>query len=315
MQNQKNKIIREGLIFGALFVALLLLTMYIPSFELVTLFILPIPVALYGYRYGWKVSALLGLIILLSISFFAFYFFVISLPLALIAILAGAFIGESIKSQRHPYETWSRGTIGFALGFLVLILIVELLSDVSIATEYQLMIKESLDSTQLLLERAGIDLTEGDISAIERQMMVLLDLIPSILIIVSMIFGFITQWLTHKVLNKSDSKQLSFPAFRLFQLPKTVLWIYFIVIILSWFNFDSMLMIETVILNASVILGVLFSIQGFSFILYFLAKKKQPKMVSVLVVIFCLLFLPVGMYLTRILGIIDVGFMLRKRLL
>ncbi|MBU5594462.1 YybS family protein [Amphibacillus sp. MSJ-3] len=315
MKNQKNNKIKEGFIFGACFVVLLLLTMFIPSLELIVLFILPVPIAMYGYRYGWKASAIVGGIILLSISLLAFYFFVISLPLALIALLAGGFIGEALRSQRHPYETWIRGTIGFALGFLVLILIVELLVDVSLAKEYQLMIRESLDSTQFLLGQAGLDLTSEELVNIERQMMVLLDLIPSILIIASMVYSFVSQWVTHKALNKWDHAQLSFPSFRMLQMPKMILWIYLIVIILSLFNFSGIEMVNVIIINASVILSLIFSIQGLSFLLYFLAKKKQPTFVSVLVVILCLIILPIGMYLTRILGIIDVGFELRKRVI
>ena len=71
-------------------------------------------------------------------------------------------------------------------------------------------------------------------------------------------------------------------------------------------------MIGLVIFNAGLILGVLFSLQGLSLIVYFFGKKKQPKVLLILLIIFILVFLPVGMYLLRILGIIDVGFRLRK---
>src|SRR5699024_5963882 len=150
------------------FIALLLLTMFIPSSELLTIFILPIPIAIYGYRHGWKNSSLLSIIILLIFSLFAFYYFVISLPIAIIAVLAGVFIGEAIENHRHPYDTWGRATVGYAIGFLVLIIVVELMTDVSLATEYQLMIKESLESAQTLLDQAGISLSSEEVSAIER---------------------------------------------------------------------------------------------------------------------------------------------------
>lgn len=312
MEKQTNNQIKDGFILGGLLIAILLATLYIPVIGYISLLFLPIPIAVYGYRYGWKKSILLGLIVLFSISVFAFYFFVISLPLAIVATLAGVFIGEALKSQRHPYEVWGKGTVGYAIGFLLLLLMIHLLSDQSLVTEYRLIIKESLDSTQAFLGQAGLDLSADDLIAIERDMMMLLDLIPAILIIISMIYSFVTQWLIHKVLNRFDQTKLAFPKFRLFQLPKVILWIYFFIVIFSWFNFSGLPMIGLVTFNAGLILGVLFSLQGLSLIVYFFGKRKQPKVLLILLIIFILVFLPVGMYLLRILGIIDVGFRLRK---
>ena len=312
MEKQANNQIKDGFILGALLIVILLITLYVPVIGYISLFFLPIPIAIYGYRYGWVKSALLGIIILFSISVFALYFFVMSLPIALVAMLAGVFIGEALKSKRHPYEVWGRGTIGYAIGFLILLLIIQLLSDQSLITEYQLIIKESLDSAQIFIEQVGITLSADDLRAIEKDMLMVLELIPAILIVISMLYSIITQWLTYKVLNRLDQTNLAFPKFRSFQLPKVTLWIYFFVVILSWFKFGALPMLSLVLFNAGLILGVLFSLQGFSLIVYFFGKKKKSKFLLIILVIFMILFLPVGMYLTRILGIIDVGFRLRK---
>ncbi len=312
MKKQAGSQYRDGFVLGTLLIVILLITLYVPVISYISLFFLPIPIAIYGYRYGWMKSALLGVMILFSISVFAFYFFVMSLPIALVAILAGVFVGEALRSKRHPYEVWGRGTIGYAIGFLILLLMIQLLSDQSLITEYQLIIKESLDSVQILLGQAGIDLSADDLRAIEKDMLMMIELVPAILIVISMLYSFITQWFTHKVLNRLNQTQLAFPKFRLFQLPKAVLWIYFFVVIFSMFKFDGFPMLSLVLFNTSLVLGVLFSLQGLSLIIYYFGKKKQPKVVLIMLIIFILLFLPVGMYLTRILGIIDVGFRLRK---
>lgn len=312
MKKQAGSQFKDGFVLGTLLIVILLITLYVPVISYISLFFLPIPIAIYGYRYGWMKSALLGVMILFSISVFAFYFFVMSLPIALVAILAGLFVGEALRSKRHPYEVWGRGTIGYAIGFLILLLIIQLLSDQSLVTEYQLIIKESLDSVQILLGQAGIDLSADDLRAIEKSMLMMIELVPAILIVISMLYSFITQWFTHKVLNRLNQTQLAFPKFRLFQLPKAVLWIYFFVVIFSWFKFDGFPMLSLVLFNTGLVLGVLFSLQGLSLIIYYFGKRKQPKVVLIMLIIFILLFLQVGMYLTRILGIIDVGFRLRK---
>lgn len=311
MEKQASSQIKDGFVLGALLIGILLITLYVPVIGYISLLLLPVPIAIYGYRYGWVKSSLLGVIILFSISVFAFYFFVMSLPIALVATLAGVFIGEALRTKRHPYEVWGRGTIGYAIGFLILLLMIQLLSDQSLITEYQLVIKESLDSAQIFLEQAGIDLSADDLRAIEKDMLMMLELIPAILIVISMLYSFVTQWLTHKFLNRLEQTQLVFPKFRSFQLPKVILWIYFFVVIFSWFKFEGLPMLALVLFNTGLILGVLFSLQGLSLIVYFFGKKKS-KVMLIMLVTFILLFLPVGMYLTRILGIIDVGFRLRK---
>lgn len=260
MEKQANNQIKDGFILGALLIVILLITLYVPVIGYISLFFLPVPIAIYGYRYGWVKSAFLGIIILFSISVFALYFFVMSLPIALVAMLAGVFIGEALKSKRHPYEVWGRGTIGYAIGFLILLLIIQLLSDQSLITEYQLIIKESLDSAQIFIEQVGITLSADDLRAIEKDMLMVLELIPAILIVISMLYSIITQWLTHKVLNRLDQTNLAFPKFRSFQLPKVTLWIYFFVVILSWFKFGALPMLSLVLFNAGLILGVLFSL-------------------------------------------------------
>lgn len=312
MQNQTNERIKDGLTLGGLFIALLLFTLFIPGIEIISLVILPIPIAVYSYRHNWKAALILSAVIFFSISILAFYFFIMSLPLALIAILAGILIGEALKSGRHPYEVWGRGAIGFALGYLVLLFVLDLITNQSLMVEYQLIIKESMDSTHSLFTQAGMELSEENIKLIEDQMIALLDLIPAILVIISMIYSFIAQWLTHKVLNKWDQTKFVFPQFRSFRLPRLILWLYLLTIIISWFSFDVASAFGMTIYNISLVIGFLFSIQGLSVIIFYLMKKRKSKALSIILIAIIIIFLPIGMYLTRILGIIDAGFHLRK---
>jgi len=222
MNEHTRNQLKDGFILGLIFIGLLFLTLIIPGIEVISLVIIPIPMAMYAYRYGWKASLVLSIIIFFSISLFAYYFFIISLPLSLVAIFAGILIGQAIKTGRHPYEVWGRGTIGFALGYLALLFILNLLTDQSLVTEYQLLVKESIDSTALMFDQLGMEITPDVLTTAEEKMMLLLELIPGILITASIIYSFITQWLTYKALNKWDQTQLAFPKFSVFRLPRIV---------------------------------------------------------------------------------------------
>lgn len=312
MPVQRNNKISQGLLLGALFIGLQLLTVFIPSSELLILFILPIPIAIYGYRYGWKASSILSIIILLVFSILSYYLFIV---LTLMTALTGILIGESIRAKLHHYETWGRATVGFVLGFLVLFIVLELISPNGLVTEYQLVMRESLDSAQSLFNQAGIEMNVENTRLIEQQMMNALNLLPAIIIIASMLYGFISQWLVYKSLNKWDKKKMRFPIFRTFNLPRVVLWIYFVITIVSWFSAESQSGFSIAILNIAAVISILFSIQGLSLISHYTFKKDQPTIVFVLIVIASIIFFPIGLYLTRILGIIDIGFLLKKRVI
>ncbi|SDC41253.1 Uncharacterized conserved protein YybS, DUF2232 family [Pelagirhabdus alkalitolerans] len=313
MQPETAQKMKEGLIVSAIFVALLWLTLYIPTLELVTMFIIPIPISLFAKRHGYKASIALGLLILLTMLFFALYVFIVSLPLALLAILAGTLMGQSIRDGRHPYETWVQTAIGFTIGFLILLLIVEWTTDVSLATEYQLLIREALESSRQTLDSVGMEVANDEITQLEDQFMVLLDLIPSIILVISAFLAVVSQWLTYKILNKWWESNLYFPKFHTLQLPRLTIWLYFLVVLISLIDFSNQPTVDAIVFNVSTMLGAIFSLQGLSFIYFYMYKKNQPKIVPILITFFSLVFLPVGLYLTRIFGILDVGFMLRKR--
>jgi uncharacterized protein YybS (DUF2232 family) len=68
-----------------------------------------------------------------------------------------------------------------------------------------------------------------------------------------------------------------------------------------------------VIANLSFILQMLMVLQGLSFVFYITHVKGYPKAVPIVVIVLIFL-LPFILYIVRILGIIDLGFDLRKRL-
>jgi len=78
------------------------------------------------------------------------------------------------------------------------------------------------------------------------------------------------------------------------------------------FNYESVPALGTTMANINIILGMLFSIQGLSVIVHYLKKKQFSKTMSTIMIALVIIIFPVGMYLTRILGIIDAGFNLKR---
>jgi uncharacterized protein YybS (DUF2232 family) len=98
------------------------------------------------------------------------------------------------------------------------------------------------------------------------------------------------------------------------KLPISIIWLYLIVVIASFFNLDPDGMMFIGVQNALMILEILLAIQGFSFIFFFSHYKKWSKAIPILSIIITLLFPIILLYFVRILGIIDIGLNLRERL-
>ncbi|MEH6878471.1 DUF2232 domain-containing protein, partial [Priestia megaterium] len=93
------------------------------------------------------------------------------------------------------------------------------------------------------------------------------------------------------------------------------LWYYLIALILTFpmFNFEQGSFMYIVILNMLALLQMLVVLQGISFIFYFSYQKGYAKAIPIVVTILALI-IPIILQIVRILGIIDLGFNLRKQL-
>ncbi|MEH7584161.1 DUF2232 domain-containing protein, partial [Priestia megaterium] len=105
------------------------------------------------------------------------------------------------------------------------------------------------------------------------------------------------------------------PPFREFKLPKSILWYYLIALILSFpsFNIEQGTFMYVAIINIVMGLQMLVVLQGISFIFYFSHQKGYAKAIPIVVTILALI-IPIILQIVRILGIIDLGFNLRKQL-
>lgn len=305
-----SKKVQEGVLLSILYSLLLMVTVLVPASELITLFLLPIPFVIYASHHGFKISLILGgFMVLLSL----FLIFVISLPLTVLSVLGGTMIGYAIHQKRHAYETWALGTVGITIGLLTLFLMIQLVAQVDIVEQYQEIVQDSIVTTKELLTSIGMNISSEEMNLIKEEMLKIISLLPSILVLFALGIGFVTQWISYKVLNWRDGKHLKFPPYRTFKLPKAVVWIYFFAILFTWFELDPTSSLAVGVMNTTNLVGLLLTLQGLSFVLFYSYERKLSIAIPILIIIFSFIFLPAGLYLLRVLGIIDIGFGLRER--
>lgn len=309
--NKSNQL-TEGAILTAIFSVLLLASFLIPLLGSFILFLLPIPFVIYTNKHGWKpalimamVAFLIGLI-LVSI---------ISIPFILVSVIAGITIGNGLHQKRTSYEILTQGTAGIAIAFVLTLLFSQVAFDFDYSSEFDKQMDQVMAQSEQVIESLGLDDESGEqLEIVKDQMGMLKGLLPFGIVLIAVVYAFIIQWLSYKVMNRLEKRHYYFPPFRELLFPSAILWIYLVTLIVSLFQPEPTGMVFLITQNVALLTGMLLILQGLSFVFYYTHKKKLSIGLPIVVIIFAVLFSPVAFPLIRILGIVDIGFKLRERM-
>src|SRR5699024_2336618 len=75
---------------------------------------------------------------------------------------------------------------------------------------------------------------ESQLEIIEERMRQFPDLLPSTMVIMSIIYALITQWVSYKVINRLNRENYSFPPFKHLNFPPAIIWLYLLALIVSF---------------------------------------------------------------------------------
>lgn len=296
----------------AMVVAILAASMLLPVLSAVTAFVLPVPFILYAKRNGIKA----GIIMMIAASIIsALLMTIFTLPLVLMAAFGGLFIGYAMRKQSTPYETLAQGTFGFIIGILITFVFMQVVFNINIIEQYEEIVEESVDISTSLVGNMNLGVQSEDIQDLmAAQVNILKNLLPTFMVLFAFLMSFIAQWISYKLLNRIEKTKMHFPPFREMQFPSAVIWIYLLALILSLIGAQEGGTLQFGAENLLMIVGLILSLQGFSFIFYFAHIKKISKAIPIVIVVITILFPTFLLYFIRILGIIDIGFQLRSRL-
>ncbi|MFD2045655.1 YybS family protein [Ornithinibacillus salinisoli] len=310
----QSKRLKDGALLTTIYIILLLVTILFPLTSMILTFVLPVPFIIFAARHDWKPSLIMLTATIILSALFATVF---SLPLSLLYGIGGIMIGAAIKRKLSAYETWARGTVGFVAGLLFALLFAQVLFDISFVEELNERMNDTIQISQSMMSEFGLDeeIIEQQISIVEESLSTFNDLLPMLLVMMGLIQALISQWIGYKVSNRIEKSNLRFPEFRNLQFPVAIIWIYFIALVVSLLQQDPDSILFMGLQNVLILTGFFMAIQGFSFFFFFAYYKKMSKSIPIIVTIISLVLLPLLLPLIRILGIIDIGFGLRDRMM
>ncbi|PEN99907.1 hypothetical protein CN553_08670 [Bacillus cereus] len=308
---KQTKFITEGAALLAIYAILLLISMYVPILGTVVTFALPLPFILLTIRH--KLSNVLVIFVAAL-----FVTIIVSQPMNLVKTtmfgLIGIVLGYMYKTRKKPVEILIVGTLAYLIGFVLIYVASIKFFNIDIMKQMQSVFSESMVQSEKIVSAIGMPISKEQKELLTQMNDILQSLFPSILVLVSVCFSWITVIISGSVLKKLKHDIIPWPKFKDLQLPKSIVWYYVIFILLATFiKVDPTSYLHMVFSNLYVIFALLLVLQGLTFISFLAYRKGFTRGVPIISFIVCM-FIPMLFPLVTILGIIDLGISLRSKI-
>ena len=306
--NKKKKIIEIILITTISTFIMLLGIYYLP----LMIFLFPVPFIVLGVKYGMGVNIVCMIISTIAIGLLTDN--VSGIFMLLSFLPASIALNYTIKGRKTSLETMVISTLVLIVSFFIVLSIMRDIAGVSIVAQLEEFYTEFLNAQIELLKETGLSNYEllKVTDFLESKLSETLLIIPSIIMIFSLITAYLNYLLSVLILRKLGYGIVCIPKFSRFSLPNNILLgigIMFLgAFLLKVFKLSYY---KTIFLNITTIVSFVFFLQGLAIIDYRLIKKNRNWFLRVLAILFFTMILPLGGFIT-ILGVLDVFFDFRK---
>jgi uncharacterized protein YybS (DUF2232 family) len=300
----------EGAILLAAFAVLLLLTIYVPFLGMIVNLFLAVPFMLFAAKNDGK-SIVVFIIASLLLSFIVGT--IMSLPLTLAYGTTGVVIGYLIQKQKNMGVLFITGSLVFLINLIIMYVASIVLFKVDMITEMIDMMRESLNVSADLLKNFGnTQDSEKVLEQFNNGLNLIKTLIPTLFVLSSFFIVMIMQLISFPIIKRFGVKVEKWKSFKEISLPKSLLYYFLLTLLVSMLmNPEEGTFWYMAIINMTYILQFMIVLQGYTFIFYYFDKKGFSKAISITIAIVSFI-IPIFLYIVGILGIIDLGFDLRK---
>ncbi|MFD2707198.1 YybS family protein [Salibacterium lacus] len=306
---QQTRRITEGAVLSGIFIVMLLLAVFVPFLSTILLWFLPLPFIVFTARYGWKPGVVMAAVsMLLSVFLTA----LTGLPFAMLSALGGVTMGELMRRRKEALITAAAASVAYICGLTVIYAGTVLLFDIDPLSVLQDIMRQSAEQAQSMLSSLGQE-TSGELEQYGEMIDRFGQMGPLLIVFTGVLYAFLTQFIAHKVMRRMNMEVEAFPPFRNWNVPRSLLWYYLLTFIVYLVGAEDGSAVQTVMWNLFPLLETAMALQGFTVIFHYCYSKSIPKAFPILLMIFGLI-LPFILLLARILGIMDLGFQLKKRL-
>ena len=307
MQNNQSRKLAHGAMMIALFTVLMAIVFYIPLANIIAAIIAPLPMIWYSANYNRK-SSLLVAVIAVFITFFIGG--LLLLPASLIFAAAGVAIGDAIYHKKSKVFMFISTSIVLLITFAIQYLISLRLFEVDFIRDSLALMKTSyMESIKMTESLTGQPVPKETMELANTMLDTLEMTLPASITFAMLFLTFIIITVNLPILKRLKVDVPKFAKFSELRLPRSVLWYYLIALSVNLFvRPEAGSSLAIIMLNISMVLWVLLTIQGISFIHFVIDAFGYPKFIKVLSTI---LAIPLYSFVILV-GIVDLGFNARS---
>lgn len=299
----------EAAIQLAIFIVLFLASLYVPLLGIVISFFLSLPFIIFTMRHGYR-AALVLLVAAVIVSSLISSF--LSAFAAIMFGTGGIVIGVLFAKQKNRYMILAAATVVFLLNTVIDYILSVKFFDIDIIAQTLSLLNDSFHTATQMMKGMGKEPPKQLIARFQQGLELIKYVTPTLFVIAALASAYLTISVSVPILKRLKLSVGTWPPFRQLMLPRQLIWYYMLVLIATFFPLEKGTFAFIVVINLYYLLQLLFAIQGFSFLYYIAHRKQIAKGIVVIGTLFCF-FVPFLLYLVAILGIIDLGFELRKR--
>ncbi len=305
MPKNQSKQLAQGAIMAVIFAILIAFGAFVPIISLVALVVSPLPIAWYSASYERSQAVLMTIVAIVITIFFGG---LLILPIAILFGIAGFVIGDAIRLKKSKLYLFISTSIALLITLAIMYVISRRILEVDIIQVIFEMWRKSFIQ--------GLEFSEqmtGQVAIPQDQMNLIVNMlntiIPATITISVALLALVIISINLPLLKRFKIDVPKFSQFKSMRLPKAVLWYYLIVLFVSIFvNPEVGTPLYVITLNFSVILWVLLTLQGVSFIYFVIDEKKLPNFLKVVAAFFSLPFYS----FVLLIGVFDLGFNIRQ---
>jgi uncharacterized protein YybS (DUF2232 family) len=238
---------------------------------------------------------------------------ILALPLTLSYGVAGLFIGYLIQLKKSRMSTFVTATLVFLIVLLVQYAASVIFFKMNLIEEFIQMMKESLDQSVAIVEALGQNVDGAVLDRFDAFIKMIETLTPSLFVMTAIVAVLLIELVSFPIVKRFGVTIQQRTPLKELTLPKSILWYYLVIMLASFIlrpeEGDYWYL---ALINLSFILQLCMVIQGIAFLFYICDMKGIHKAVPIIATVFTF-FPPILLPIVRILGIIDLGFELRKR--
>ena len=300
----------EGALCLAVFAILILMTIYIPVLGIVTNLFLAVPFILFAAK-NTRMNSFVFLIAAIILSVLVGT--ILALPLTLSYGASGLVIGYFIQLKKSRMSTFVTATLVFLIALLVQYAASVVFFKMNLIEEFIQMMKESLDQSVAIVEALGQKVDGNVLDRFDAFIKMIETLTPSLFVMTSIVAVLLIELVSFPIVKRFGVNLQQRTSLKELTLPKSILWYYLVIMLASFIlkpeEGDYWYL---ALINLSFILQLCMVVQGIAFLFYICDMKGIHKAVPIIATVFTF-FPPILLPIVRILGIIDLGFELRKR--